>query len=210
MNDDPSVPTVQDTGAAVVASLVSKVPVLGDALAIVVNDAYKRRMAVAEQTALDIAQQSGGADRLATRLAGDPQLEVLFLEAVEAATRTGLEDKRRLLSRVVGAAVLDDAKVEDGQLLVQALRELDAPHVRGLEMVRRVTDEPQPEDVTGDSRQARQRACKAAGESLPDPVRAALVRTGTLFLDSGVMSLPTHVTGFGRALPADLRAAADG
>ena len=39
MNDDPSVPTVQDTGAAVVASLVSKVPVLGDALAIVVNDA---------------------------------------------------------------------------------------------------------------------------------------------------------------------------
>lgn len=138
----PSVSTAQDTGAAVVASLVSKVPVLGDALAIVVTDAYKRRMAVAEQTALDIAQQSGGAGHLATRLAGDPQLEVMFLEAVEAATRTGLKDKRRLLSRVVGAAVLDDAKVEDGQLLVQALRELDAPHVRGLEMVRRVTDEP--------------------------------------------------------------------
>ena len=42
---------------------------------------------------------------------------MLFLEAVEAATRTGLEDKRRVLGRVVSAAVLD-AKVGEGQLLV--------------------------------------------------------------------------------------------
>ncbi len=135
---------------------------------------------------------------------------MLFFEAVEAASSTGLEDKRRLLGRVVGAAVLDDAKVEEGQLLVQALRELDAPHLRGLEAVRRVCDSQQPAEVTGDSRQAHQLACKQAGESLPDPGKGALVRTGTLFVDTGVMSPPTEVTRFGRALLADLhRTAAD-
>jgi len=203
MSDDPTVPTVKDTGAAVAASLVSKVPVLGDALAIVVTDTYKRRRAVAERTALDIAQRSGGAERLAERLAEDPQLELLFLEAVEAATRTGLEDKRRLLGQVVGAAVLDDAKVEEGQLLVQALHELDAPHLRGLEVVRRASDTPyQPngyEVVT--------QAVTEAVAALPEPLRAGLVRTGTLYVGTGMMAGAPRITQFGRDLLDHLRAA---
>lgn len=213
----------QDTGAAAVASLVSKVPVLGDALAIVVTDAYKRRRAVAERTALDIAQNSGGAQPLAERLADDPQVEALFVEAVEAVeagARTGMEDRRRLLGRVVAAAVLDDAKVEDGQLLVQAVRELDAPHVRALEAIRRAYDgdvmrdpaQPVPDDAEEHERKLRQSAAQAATGGMPDPVHAALVRTGTVrtaaTYDGGLAI--TNVSPFGRTLLDDLHRAVAG
>jgi hypothetical protein len=211
MPDNPLVPTAADTSAAAMAALTRKVPIIGDALAIVVQDAYARRRAVAERTALDIVEQVGSVERLADRLAEDPQLEALFVEAVDAAARTGLRDKRRLLARVIGTAVLDDAKVEDGQLLVQALRELDAPHLRALEAIRRAYDGAGPVEP-GDERgrAARDAALSAVTQDMSVPLRATLVRTGTVDLNKGFFGNSDIVDGlteFGRTLLNDLRQA---
>lgn len=204
MSESIEPPTRTDTAVEVAQALVSQVPVVGDALVIVVRDTYARRVAKAEAVALAVADQVGGVGLLAERLEASPELEALFFEAVEAGARTGLEDKRRLLGRLVTAAVLDDAKVEPGQLLVQALRELDAPHLRGLEAVRRASDtsnEPGGyEAVT--------KAVTEAVAALPEPLRAALVRTGTLYVGSGMMAGSPRLTRFGRELLDDLRAAA--
>ncbi len=206
MPDRTEPPTSTDTAVEVVRSLVSKVPVVGDAMAVVVRDAYARRVAKAEAVALMVAEQSGGAEHLAGRLGASPELEALFFAAVEAGARTGLEDKRRLLGRVVSEAVLDDAKVDEAQLLVQVLGELDAPHLRGLETVRRASDvayQPDGYEVVS-------KAVEQAVAVLPEPLQAALVRTGTLYVGTGMMAGTPRITKFGRDLLDDLRAAADG
>lgn len=205
MPDTDGPPTRGDTAAEVVQALVSQVPVAGDALAVMVRHGYERRVARAEAVAGDIAERAGGVEHLATRMEASQELEALFCEALEASARTGMEDKRRLLGQVVAAAVLDDAEVDEGQLLVQVLRELDAPHLRGLEAVRRVSDPPAEPDGYRVSREA----VLAAVAGLPEPLRAALVRTGTLEIPSaGIVAADPYVTRFGRRLLDDLKEAA--
>ncbi len=79
-----------------------------------------------------VANASSGTAVLRARLEEDPEVEALVIEGLEAASRTGLDAKRKLLARVLAQAVTDDSKVERSQLIVQALRDIDAPHVRSL------------------------------------------------------------------------------
>jgi hypothetical protein len=98
----------------------------------------------------------------------DEEVEVLFIEGVEIAVRSGLKAKRRLLARVVAKAVLDDAEIEPAQLLVQAFRDLDAPHLRALVRIRNA-EKTRPRTVvtwrlvaiSPDGKRSRGRGCAA-------------------------------------------------
>lgn len=121
-------PELWDTAARIGLSMV---PFAGGALQIIWEDARSRLQWRFAKTVDEIAEVTG-VDELRRRLEEDPELEALFMLGVDLATRTGLEAKRRALVRAVSTAVLDDSRVEDGQLIVFALRDLDAPHVRAL------------------------------------------------------------------------------
>lgn len=173
MTDVPEpTPTVQDT--LVLASL-KLVPRLGESLAIVYDHNRKRHAAKIAQTLEAVADRTG-IETLAERLA-EPQLEALMLDALDTAGRTGLDAKRRLLAQVLADAVLDDAKVEESQLITQALRDLDAPHIRALERIRLASDTvaqlPEPE-------KERSEVVLAAGRAEPTPVIAVLIRVGAV------------------------------
>jgi len=201
MPDQP--PTVPDT---IIRAVIAAFPYGKESLGIVYADTRARHAAKVARTMSDIAAVTGE-DTLAARLSSSPEVEALFLDGLEAATRTGLEDKRQLLARVVAESVLDEAKVEDAQLLVQALRDLDAPHIRALERIRRAEDGAETPDVSREEGARSDAAC-AAGQKEPTAVIAALVRTGTVTPAStffGGGGLISGVTDFGRSLLADLR-----
>lgn len=84
----------------------------------------RKRMAA---RALDFTEQVEavtGLERLESRLAQDPRLDAVFVTAVEASIRTGMESKRRVLARAVVDMVNDDARLDESQLLIEALEEL--------------------------------------------------------------------------------------
>jgi hypothetical protein len=62
----------------------------------------------------------------------DEQLSVLLAMTVDAAQRSYTEDKVRALARALGAALHDSARVDDEQLIVAALSQLEAVHIRAL------------------------------------------------------------------------------
>ena len=94
------------------------------------------------------------------------------------------------MGRVVGRAVLDDAQVERGQLLIAALADLDAPHFRLLAELGRAEDSQ-----------------SAAAIPVPEPLRAALIRHGVVEAGpswSGNI-IVTGVSDFGRELLSYVR-----
>lgn len=188
-----------------VRAALKLVPRFGDALEVIYNDTRARHAEKVAHTLEAVVAQTGP-DALMERLNSDPEVEALFVDAVEAATRTGVEGKRILLARVLAAAVLDDARVEEAQLITQALRELDAPHIRALERIRLAADTL--DDLPERERKEAQ-AVLSAGRAEPVPVVAVLVRTGvvepaTLF---GGGHAVHDITDFGRNLLDALREA---
>ncbi|MCR6649170.1 MAG: hypothetical protein NVV70_13920 [Cellulomonas sp.] len=137
-----------------------------------------------------------------------PEVEVLLGSAIHAAAETGLTAKRILLARVVAAAMLDDALVDESQLYVTALRELDGPHLRALARLSAVNE------ANSDDRRARNEALTQLWEAEPVPIRAALIRTGCTTAhihairdDLMFLPRPTAVTDFGRQLLAWIKEA---
>ena len=89
---------------------------------------------------------------------------MLFQGAIASST-TSDERKRRAMGLVVGhAAAGDDARIEESQLLLDALGDLDASHFAVLSRMA----------VAGED----QDAVRAVAEATPDPVVAALIRHG--------------------------------
>jgi hypothetical protein len=80
--------------------------------------------------ALEPSLTAIGDARLIDRLAGNEELDVLVVRAVNAAATSASSDKGRLLGRVVKAAVLDDAKVDESALMLGVLEQIDASHIR--------------------------------------------------------------------------------
>lgn len=121
----------------------------------------------------EIVAESGGEEQLGARLAADPQLETTFVAAVDAAIRTGHEQKRRLLVQAVAGAVKDGAKVDEAQLLVETIAQLDVPHIRALEELARlrgISTGPHWDEAVYLAR-------------LPAPIRATLVRVEAAHLN---------------------------
>lgn len=218
--DEEESPLVAET---IVRMGLSLVP-FGSAIDIMLTDTRKRQVDRMRQTVKEVAD-AAGSDRLLSRLAESPESEAVFIQGIEAATRTGFEAKRRLLSRVVTAAILDDARINEGLLIVMALRDLDAPHLRALETIRRATEKVDAQVVATaleegvDGPPPGQRIeqlltvqIKADTPDLPSVVIAGLVREGALSPANtwdGQMgpTRPEHyrITEFGAALIEHLR-----
>jgi hypothetical protein len=178
------------------------------------------------QTALEMRDTAGDEQTLVKAIQESEDVEVLVIEALEAASRTALREKRLLLGRIIGRAVLDDAPIDEAQLITAALGELDAPHIRALERLRRAeedidahareqadkarADEMDPEQgdrawsnrfnsIVGD-------AVRRTGDGEPVSIRATLIRTGVVLpatvLDGGASIY--RVSDFGRQLLAEL------
>jgi hypothetical protein len=192
-----------------VKAALRAIPYVGSSLSIIFEDTRARHVARAVEVVQEIAEETG-ADRLSERLVKDEEVEVLFIEGVEIAVRSGLKAKRRLLARVVAKAVLDDAEVEPRQLLVHAFRDLDAPHLRALTRMRNAEDSAEAVVANGetdDARSARSReAVLEASRAEPIPVVATLIRTGVVYpatlVGGGVAAY--GLSEFGRRLLADL------
>ena len=189
---------------------LSLVPVVGGALQIIWEDVRAHHQARLARTIEEVAEATG-LDELRRRLGEDPEVEALFLQGLDVATRTGLEAKRRLMARVIAAAVLDDARVEEGQLLVFALRDLDAPHVRALARLweAQAGADPGPSAILAERKEVISNAVSAAAAREPGPVIVALHRVdavrATGLTIGGVGT--GEVTEFGQLLLEDLRAA---
>lgn len=117
------------------------------------------------QTALEMRDAAGDEQRLVRGIQQSEDIDILVIDALEAAARTSLADKRLLLGRVIGRAVLDDALIDDAQLITAALREVDAVHIRALERLRRAED-----DIAAEARQRpTRRATPSRTRSRPRP-----------------------------------------
>lgn len=125
--DDPP-----SRGETAIRAAVRLVPSVGESLGIAVDDALDRRKARAQETAGRVEIEVGDDALLLERLE-DERVQMLFAGALEAAMRSRVDAKRRLLARVVARAVMDGAQVDEAELVTTALAQLDAPHVRALE-----------------------------------------------------------------------------
>lgn len=194
----PQPPDPPDFFQTVVRAGIALIPGVGGAVQVIYEDVLANIAHRQWQTIQDIAAEVGD-DRLGQSLKADPVRQALFVNGVEVATRTGMEAKRRLLAKVISAAMLDDDKVDGAQLRVEALRDLDVPQIRALEQLRRFSDQ-HPGDAYSPGVQAIYRA-------LPAPIRAALTRTGVAFEPSEQDTYGYSVDGindFGRGLLEEL------
>jgi hypothetical protein len=191
VNSEESYPTVGDTLAKVALQLV---PYVGPPLETIYDDVRARQAEKARRTVSEIAELCS-MELLLRRLNENPEIEAMFVAAVDSALRTGLERKRRYLARVVANAVLDDAKVDESELIVQALRDLDGPHLRALERLRQAEDSAHTDNE-------KSAAVQEAAKEEPAPIRAVLSATGAVTPApfGGIF----RVSPFGRTLLTDL------
>jgi hypothetical protein len=153
-------------------------------------------------TAVAMAEAAGGPEYLTAGIRTSEDVEILVIEALEHASRTPLAAKRRLLAKVVAQASLDTAQIDESQLLVAALKELEAPHVRALERLRQLHTDPRAQQIR-EEQGHRSKAVPADEWDEPSPVVAALLRTGCVyelraFVGGGVAGY--YTTEFGRKL----------
>ena len=80
---------------------LAAIPAVGGTLQVIYEDVRTRYVYRTARTVNQVAELTG-VDHLEARLRDNPEVEALFVEAVEAASRTGLEAKRRLLAQTVG------------------------------------------------------------------------------------------------------------
>lgn len=203
-------PPISDTlaRAAIQAS-----PRFAGSIEILYTD-LRKRWSARGQTVIDQVERVATAEQIQARLAESEQLDAAVLAAITAAAASGLDAKRRLLGRVVANAVLDDAKVDEASLIVDVLAQIDAPHVRCLEAVRRAKDEARAADelgpvARGAEQEISQRVLDAAA-SYPAPVLQRLISVG--LLDGHVswdgVSIIAGTTTFGDQIVDELRKSA--
>lgn len=212
MTHDDEPPRVAETVVSVAVALSGAIPVIGGtisglsaAVKIIYDDVRARRSALAVETMTQIADGSGGDERLGARLAQDEQLETTFVAAVEAAIRTGFEQKRRLLVRTVISAVNDAARVDEAQLMVETLAQLDVPHIRALQ---RLEEEYEQRKLRTDFHWGSSDVWAVE----PPPIKATLVRVGAARYSSKVKvwveasSMDEGITAYGLQILEALRA----
>lgn len=95
----------------------------------------------------DEAEASSGApmEQLLVEARADPRTLEMLARSVEAASHSLDDEKIDLLARIFVSAVRDHAKVDEAIILIEALRQLEAPHLRLLA----VLSEPGPHLIPG-------------------------------------------------------------
>jgi hypothetical protein len=163
------------------------------------------------QEVLDSVAHVVDGEVLERRLLQAPEVEVLLARAVNAAAASSLASKRRLLARVVQAAVLDDAAFDQSTLILDVLEQVDAVHIRCLEAIARAELESKEagdwEFTTERAEKPSNRRVQDAADSYPSPIIKRLETLG--LADASVdWSGHTRVTGmtvFGELVLYDLR-----
>lgn len=74
----------------------------------------------------------------------DYQRAALFVQVAEAAWWTVEQAKLRALAAVLADGVRDDARLEISWLVARALRDIEVPHLRVLEVFRQEESSPEP------------------------------------------------------------------
>ncbi|MBM4634506.1 hypothetical protein GS482_21325 [Rhodococcus hoagii] len=170
-------------GETTVKAIVAAIPYVGNSLTAIVNDMSQRREHRASE-ALNAVIDAVGAPELQRRAEEDPEFDALLAEMVLAAVRSGLEEKRRVLARVVANAAASSEPIDTAQLVVAALSDLDGPHIRALARIRAAEKAALPGDVEPDSEERGSRledAAFEAGRKEEPPVLSALIRTGVAY-----------------------------
>ena len=192
---------------------MSMIPVIGGPAEVVLGRLADRQQRKVLRMLTDIIGPGGDHRPLLDRLASHPELEALFVQGVQAAVRTGVDAKVRLLAEVISRAVLDDATVDTAQFYVQVLSDLDAPHFRALERIeraRRQAQELEQEEGVTDASQSLRRAqfVERVLKAEPEPVIAGLVRHGCANrLPNALVAGAEYpvITAFGRELLEEIR-----
>jgi hypothetical protein len=201
-------PTVIETVVKAAIKAAAVVPVVGPGLSaaaqVVYDDVRARRAAVAVETMSAIVGASGGETLLGARLAADPQLETTFVTAVDAAIRTGHEQKRRLLARAV----------DEAQLMVDTLSQLDVPHIHTLQRLANERERYQPAtDEQYEMLTEEHFRPPVAWANALAPVKATLVRVGAVQLmlpEESEGPLTGVITQYGMQILQELRAEPEG
>ncbi|CML55875.1 secreted protein [Mycobacterium tuberculosis] len=202
--------------AVVISAGLSAIPMVGGPLQTVFDAIEERTRHRAETTTREICESVGGADTVLSRIEKNPELEPLLSQAIEAATRTSMEAKRRLLAQAAAAALEDDQKVEPASLIVATLSQLEPVHIHALvRLAKAAKSSPDQDEIQ------RREVMRAASKVEPVPVLAALIQTGVAIATTTVWHgngtgtpaeesghiLIHDVSDFGHRLLAYLRAA---
>jgi hypothetical protein len=207
-NDDESRTLAYKVARAAMTSILPG----GELLATLIDHEQERQLRIARGLVDQLSEEVGAAELL-RRVEESEEIAAAFRQAVDVATRTGLEQKRQALARVIAAAVLDDAHVDEATLVVHALRDLDAPHIRALERMRRAEDSVQRQDgVTRLNDAEVTQAVRQVSDAEPDAVNTTLVRTGVAHVvgsSYGGQPVPGMVSDFGRLVLEYVRTDSD-
>ena len=111
-----------------------------------VSSLLEQRRSRIERFAGEAEKTTGTQMEKLLREAGtDPRTLEMLARSVEAASRSLDDQKIDLLARIFVSGVHDSAKVDEANILIEALRQLEAPHLRLLS----VLAEPGPHLVPG-------------------------------------------------------------
>lgn len=94
------------------------IPGVGGALARIYDHHVGERRAERAREMGDVALSYVEGEELVRRLSADERLSDVFVRAIDAATRTAHDGKRRAMGRVVGEAAADSARIDETELLV--------------------------------------------------------------------------------------------
>lgn len=193
-SDAPLVPTRPETAIKAALALI---PVVGGALSVVADDHMARRRARVEEMVTDaVAYLDGDGTELVERVGSDEEFADMFFTAVQGASESHVEAKRKAFARLLAEGVGEDpGELDVISLMINALSELELIHLRTLQRLSKL-------EHTG-----RLRSMIAA---TPDPVFAALRRNGLLKEEEQYDE--TEITGisdFGARLLAYVEAAGE-
>lgn len=194
-----------------VALATGTAPSLTGVLTVVADGIRERHRSRGRQFVGRVVEQTGP-DQFKYAIEHDPERETLFLNALQTAMTTDLDNKRVYLARVVANAFIGDDQLDHSVFVAEALRDLSGAHIRALTKLRAADDANQADPGMNDEIfQA------ALGEQI-SPVLAALVRCGVVKQGSqevspGLHSIPkseyysiTGVNDFGREILKELEA----
>jgi hypothetical protein len=174
-------------GAAFTAVLT---PALATMIQRAVNELAQIRAGRGAKVLADAADRGGvSIEELFHRIGDDPVRLTLLSDAMQAASRTNIDSKIRVLGAALAAGALatDDALIDEQILLVAAIADLEAPHIQVLKII---TDGTQRTGYMGTERrgvsereivQLRKGLEGFGGTSLLQPILRVLDRNGLIY-----------------------------
>lgn len=203
-HDETAIEPVPSRAETTIKAILNLVPWVGGSIATVYEDYMDRRRERLRHTVTAAAERLGddGAHRLVDRLSSDERFADLFWGAIEEASKSAVEAKRAAIGHALAdASGESETEIDEYTLLVEALSDLDLPHLRTLQRINRFEQD--------------RSMMNSLVSATPDPVLAALVRHGLIIeneaydgrevggLSSFGVRLLRYVEGSGATLPPE-------